>query len=72
MLNCGDVEATTSQMNQNGIPVAITFKSIGNYEEVYKLVKKLQIDIYTDVMYPNDKRPKENHGYKTEYKGEDE
>lgn len=71
MLNCGDVEATTSQMNQNGIPVSITFKSISNYDEVYKIVKKLQIDIYTDVMYPNDKRPKENHGYKTEYKGEE-
>ena len=67
MLNCGDIEATTSQMNQNGMPVSIAFKSISNYEEVYKLVKKLQIDIYTDVMYPNDKRPKENHGYKTEY-----
>lgn len=72
MLNCGDIEATTSQMNQNGMPVSIAFKSISNYEEVYKLVKKLQIDIYTDVMYPNDKRPKENHGYKTEYMGEDE
>lgn len=71
MLNCGDVEATTSQMNQNGIPVSITFKSISNYDEVYRIVKKLQIDIYTDVMYPNDKRPKENHGYKTEYKGEE-
>ena len=71
MLNCGDVEATTSQMNQNGIPASISFKSISNYDEVYKLVKKLQIDIYTDVMYPNDKRPKTNHGYKTEYKTEE-
>ena len=33
------------------------------------MVKKLQTDIYTDVMYPNDKRPSENHGYNTEYKG---
>ena len=33
------------------------------------LVKKLQTDVYTDVMYPNDKRPKENHGYNTKYKG---
>ena len=28
-----------------------------------------QQDIYSDIMYPNDKRPKENHGYNTEYKG---
>lgn len=71
MMNCGDVEATTSQMSQNGVPSVITFRSISNYDEIYKLVKKLQIDIYTDVMYPNDKRPKENHGYNTEYKGEE-
>ena len=71
MLNCGDVEATTSQLSQNGVPSVITFRSIANYNAVYKLVKKLQIDIYTDVMYPNDKRPETNHGYKTEYKGEE-
>jgi hypothetical protein len=71
MLNCGDVEATTSEMSTSGVPAALTFRSISNYNEVYKLVKKLQIDIYTDVMYPNDKRPEENHGYKTEYKGEE-
>ena len=37
--------------------------------DIYNLVKKLQTDIYTDVMYPNDKRPTENHGYNTQYKG---
>lgn len=42
--------------------------SISNYMEVFTLIKKLQTDIYTDVMYPNDKRPLENHGYQTEYK----
>jgi uncharacterized membrane protein YdbT with pleckstrin-like domain len=71
MLNCGDIEATTSEMSTTGVPAGLTFRSISNYNEVYKLVKKLQIDIYTDVMYPNDKRPEENHGYKTKYKGED-
>ena len=48
---------------------AISIDSIANYADVYKLVKKLQEDIYTDVMYPNDLRPKENHGYKSKYKG---
>ena len=71
MLNCGDIEATTSEMSTSGVPAGLTFRSISNYNEVYKLVKKLQIDIYTDVMYPNDKRPEENHGYKTKYKGEE-
>ena len=43
--------------------------SIKDYVNVYGIIKKLQEDIYTDVMYPNDKRPSENHGYNTEYKG---
>ena len=43
--------------------------SISNYAEVYQLVKKLQKGIYSDIMYPNDLRPKENHGYKTKYRG---
>lgn len=52
------------------INAGITISSIKNYTEVYNLVKKLQQDIYTDVMYPNDLRPGENHGYNTEYKGQ--
>ncbi|MBS6262404.1 MAG: hypothetical protein KH549_04560 [Clostridium sp.] len=43
--------------------------SISDYAEVFQLVKKLQTDIYADVMYPNDLRPKENHGYRTKYRG---
>ena len=69
MFNVGDVITTSSDFNQNNGPDVISINSIENYTEVYNLVKKLQKDIYTDVMYPNDKRPKENHGYKTEYKG---
>ena len=51
------------------MPVVLTIGSIANYAEVYQLVKKLQKDIYSDVMYPNDLRPEENHGYRTKYKG---
>lgn len=43
--------------------------NISNYNEVYQLVSKLQIDIYSDTMYPNDLRPEENHGYRTKYQG---
>ena len=68
MFNVGDVITTSDQISENGYSV-ISINSISNYVEVYNMVKKLQKDIYTDVMYPNDKRPKENHGYKTEYKG---
>ena len=69
MFNVGDIITTSSQRsNENGL-ASMRISSISNYIEVYNLVKKLQQDIYTDVMYPNDMRPKENHGYNTEYKG---
>ena len=69
IFNVGDIIATTNHFNQNGQSVTISISSISNYVEVYNLVKKVQTDIYTDVMYPNAKRPSENPGYNTEYKG---
>ena len=69
MFNVGDIITTSSQFSSNNSSASISISSISNYIEVYNLVKKLQQDIYTDVMYPNDKRPAENHGYNTEYKG---
>ena len=69
MFNVGDIICTSGQMAPNNTSAAIRLNSITDYVEVYNLVKQLQTDIYTDVMYPNDKRPPENHGYNTEYKG---
>ena len=69
IFNVGDIIATTNHFTQNGQSVTISISSISNYVEVYNLVKKVQTDIYTDVMYPNAKRPSENPGYNTEYKG---
>ncbi len=69
MFNVGDIIATTNQLTQNGKSVTISIASISNYIDVYNLVKKLQTDIYTDVMYPNAKLPSDNPGYNTEYKG---
>ena len=67
--NVGDIVCTTSHMNENGKSASIKISSIANYTEVYNLIKKLQMDVYTDVMYPNAKRPDENPGYNTKYKG---
>ena len=69
MFNVGDIIATSNQLTQNGKSTTISIASISNYIDVYNMVKKLQTDIYTDVMYPNAKRPSENPGYNTEYKG---
>lgn len=75
--NVGDIVTTSSQMSSVSVGHAgratssagISIESISNYIEVYNIVKKLQQDIYTDVMYPNDLRPKANHGYNTKYRG---
>ena len=69
MFHVGDVQLTTNQVGRNNTPIVLGINSIAEYKEVYQLVQKLQKDIYSDVMYPNDLRPKENHGYRTKYKG---
>ena len=69
LFHVGDIVITTDQIGKRNMPVVLTIGSIANYAEVYQLVKKLQKDIYSDVMYPNDLRPEENHGYRTKYKG---
>ena len=69
MFHVGDVQITTNQFTRKNMPAVLGINSISDYAEVYQLVKKLQKDIYSDTMYPNDLRPKENQGYKTRYRG---
>lgn len=69
VFNVGDILITTDQITRKNTPAILNISSISNYSEVYQLIKKLQKDIYSDIMYPNDLRPQENHGYKTKYKG---
>ena len=69
IFHVGDVLITTNQFTRNNMPAVLGINSISNYTEVYQIIKKLQKDIYSDTMYPNDLRPEENHGYKTKYRG---
>ncbi len=69
LFNVGDIHITTNQMTEKNVPAILRISSISNYAEVFQLIKKLQKDIYADIMYPNDLRPEENHGYKTKYRG---
>lgn len=69
MFHVGDIHITTNQLTRKNMPAILQISSISNYTEVFQLVKKLQKDIYADIMYPNDLRPEENHGYKTKYRG---
>ncbi len=49
----------------------ISICDIADYQKVFSMIKELQTDIYSDTMYPNDLRPRENHGYQTEYTKKD-
>lgn len=69
MFGVGDIQITTNQYTKKNTPALLNINSIANYTEVYQLVKKLQRDVYSDMMYPNDLRPEENHGYQTKYRG---
>ena len=78
MLGVGDVVLTSNNLadiygsvrvNGRAMDVSITIADIRDYRKVFEIIKKLQEDIYTDTMYPNDLRPEENHGYRTQYKG---
>lgn len=69
MFNVGDIVCTTSHMTEDSKSATIKLNSIANYTEVYNLIKRLQMDIYTDVMYPNAMRPSDNPGYNTQYRG---
>ena len=73
--NVGDVFIITGfATNSNGkaIQRGINIVDIEDYMTVYKLINKTGSDIYSDTMYPNDLRPKENHGYNTNYNNDDE
>ena len=75
MLGVGDVVMTSNHDGYNSrhnLYRGTTICDIADYAQVYQLVKKLQTDIFADTMYPNDLRPKENHGYKTQYKPNDD
>lgn len=74
-LGVGDVVMTcshnifTSENSHSHSHRGMTICDIRDYQEVFKLVKQLQTDIYSDTMYPNELRPENNPGYKTKYKG---
>lgn len=68
LFHVGDIIATTGQIDKKGNAVIISIDSISDYTEIYHLIKKLQLDVYSDVMYPNAMRQGDNAGYNTNLK----
>lgn len=67
--NVADLYSSNVRVNGRPLDIGTTIADIKDYRKVFEIIKKLQEDIYTDTMYPNDLRPKENHGYRTKYNG---
>lgn len=70
----GDIYIITGvTTNSNGKVVNTGFNilDIEDYMRVYKLITETGRDIYADTMYPNDLRPNNNSGYKTQYNPDD-
>lgn len=72
-LGVGDVVSICSHDGYNSRDShsshGLTICDIADYREVFTMIKNLQTDIYADTQYPNDLRPAENHGYRTQYAG---
>lgn len=65
-LGVGDIIIQTQYGNNSG---KFSFLDVENPNDIYPRLQKIIVDIQSDMEYPNDLRPKENHGYNTEYKG---
>lgn len=63
LLGVGDIHFTLNEGTSQ------SFLDIENAYEIYPKLQKVVLDIQTDIEFPNDLRPDENHGYNTKYKG---
>lgn len=63
MFKVGDVVIRTTSGGSHMV------EDIKNPYFIIERLQKITLDIKTDMQYPNDLRPEENHGYNTRYKG---
>ena len=64
MLSVGDI-----MIRSRGTSVGMqNILDIENPYEIFKRIQKTVLDIQSDIHYPNDLRPGENHGYNTQYR----
>lgn len=66
IMECGHTAVVSGRHSHNH---RFEMCDLEEYQRVFQLVKDLQTDIYSDTMYPNDMRPEANHGYRTQYVG---
>lgn len=67
ILGVGDVVMTCEHTGPAYDNQPFNICDIEEYQQVFKIIKEMQTDIYSDTMYPNALRPDNNPGYKTTY-----
>lgn len=60
-------DSSYGHSNHGHAHAAFNICDIAEYQEVFKIIKDMQTDIYSDTMYPNAMRPDTNPGYNTKY-----
>lgn len=70
ILGVGDVVMVCNHSNSNSHSHSggsFSICDIAEYQDVFRIIKEMQTDIYADTMYPNAMRPDNNPGYRTGY-----
>jgi hypothetical protein len=69
LFGVGSVRANSGRVTSKGTPILHSFTAIQDPYDVYKEVKRVSLDIKSDLEYPNKLRPTDNPGYNTAYTG---
>ena len=69
-IGAGTIRITSAGQNSNGRSSSKAFIGVADPYDVFKEIKKVSLDVKSDLDYPNSLRPAANPGYKTTYTGQ--
>ena len=67
LFKVGTITVDTGKKGSDGEAIYDKIRSVHHPYKVFKKIKKVSLDVKTDMYYPNAFRPSENKGYKTKY-----
>jgi hypothetical protein len=69
-IGAGTISITSAGQSSNARSLAKAFIGVADPYDVFKEIKKVSLDVKSDIEYPNSLRPSTNPGYKTAYTGQ--
>lgn len=72
LFNLGTIKVFSGEIGPNGRSLTCNMLSIPYPNDTFKRIKKITMDIKTDMQYPNAYRPEQNQGYNTKYQPKNE